>query len=184
MMSHRESIGLGYGAVAKSLHWLIVLLLVAQFAIAWTMPEIHRGVQPEGLIGFHLSFGTAILAIALVRVLWRLGNPVPLISDNVPRWQYRSAQATHVLLYLLIFVLPLLGWANASYRGWAIDVFGMVKLPPILPEGSVLGRECGDLHIWTSYVLLGVVGLHLAAALYHRLWLRDRVLSRMLPGGD
>jgi hypothetical protein len=65
MMSNRESIGPGYGAVAKSLHWLIVLLLVVQFAVAWTMPEIHRGVQPEGLIGIHVSFGMVILAFAL-----------------------------------------------------------------------------------------------------------------------
>jgi cytochrome b561 len=76
--------------------------------------------------------------------------------------------------------MPLFGWANASARGWAIDFFGVAQLPRILAESSSLGRALGDVHIWTSYVLLGLIALHVAAALYHRLWLRDRVLARVL----
>jgi cytochrome b561 len=173
----RES---GYGGVAKSLHWLIMLLLVVQFALAWTMPEIHRGTRPETLINLHLSVGTLILLMALLRLAWRVSHPVPLVTDNVPRWQHRSAQASHGLLYLLLLLMPLLGWANASARGWTIDFFGVAALPPLLPQNSPLGRELGDVHIWTSYVLLGLVGLHVAAALYHHFWLGDRVLRRML----
>jgi cytochrome b561 len=173
----------GYGEVAKSLHWLIVLLLVAQFALAWTMPEIHRGTRPETLINLHLSVGTVILLVALFRLAWRLRFPVPLLADDVPRWQHRAAQASHGLLYLLLLLMPLLGWANASARGWRIDFFGVTALPPLLPENSPLGRALGDVHIWTSYVLLGLIGVHVAAALYHHFWLGDRVLRRMLWGG-
>ena len=57
-------VGSGYGPVAKSLYWLVVALLLVQFAIAWTMPGIHRGTRPDGLIGLHLSFGMTILAVA------------------------------------------------------------------------------------------------------------------------
>ena len=180
MLHERRAREPGYGDVAKSLHWLIVLLLVVQFALAWAMPEIHRGTKPETLINLHLSVGTVILLVALVRLAWRIAHPVPLVADNVPLWQQRAAQANHALLYLLLFLMPLLGWANASARGWAIDFFGVAQLPRILPQASPLGSALGDVHIWTSYVLLGLVGLHVAAALYHRLWLRDRVLGRML----
>jgi cytochrome b561 len=169
-----------YGGIAKALHWLTVTLLLAQFLVAWTMPEIHRGTQPERLIKLHLSFGVIILVVVSLRLLWRFGHPVPLIGDNVPLWQYRGAQATHALFYLLLLGLPLMGWANASARGWTIDLFGLATLPRLLPTDSPLGRALGDIHILTSYALLALVGLHLAAALYHRFWLRDRVLSRML----
>ncbi len=182
MLQERMAREPGYGRVAKSLHWFIVLLLVVQFALAWTMPEIHRGTRPETLINLHLSVGTVILLVALLRLAWRLRFPVPLVTDNVPRWQYRAAQASHGLLYLLLLLMPLLGWANASARGWRIDFFGVAALPPLLPQNSPLGRALGDVHIWTSYVLLGVIGLHVVAALYHHFWLGDRVLRRMLWG--
>jgi cytochrome b561 len=172
----------GYSGVAKALHWLIVASLIAQYTIAWTMPGIHRGTRPEGLIAVHLSLGILVLALVILQLLWRVGHPVPPGSDTMPAWQQRGAKAVHALLYLLLLLLPLMGWANACARGWTIRLFGLFALPPILPAGSPLGRQLGDIHIWTSYALLAVAGLHLAAALYHHLWLRDRVLWRMLPG--
>lgn len=184
MLEKRTAREPGYGGVAKALHWLILALLAMQFVIAWTMPAVRRGTQPETLINLHLSMGMLILAIVILRLLWRAGHPVPLDSDAIPLWQHRAAEATHALLYLLLLVLPLMGWVNAASRGWGIDLFGLVTLPPILPTASPLLRQFGQLHTITSYVLLGLVGLHVAAALYHHLWLRDRTLSRMLPQLD
>ncbi|HEV2303274.1 MAG TPA: cytochrome b/b6 domain-containing protein [Stellaceae bacterium] len=184
MLQRRVAREPGYGGVAKGLHWLIVGLLVAQFAVAWTMPAIRRGTQPEGLVGLHLSFGIAIMLLAALRLLWRLYRPVPLLADGVPWWQHRAAQLSHAALYALLFLLPILGWANASARGWKIAVFGLFDMPHIWPAGSAFGRaELGGIHVWGTYALLGLVGLHVLAALYHHLWLRDRVLSRMLPYG-
>lgn len=173
-----------YGSMAKMLHWLILGLLVAQYGVAWTMPEIHRGTQPDELISLHLSIGILILCLIVLRTIWRFSHPLPLIADNVPDWQRLAAQIVHGILYLLLVAMPLMGWANASARGWRMVFFGFVPLPPILPTGSPLGREFGDLHVLASYALLAFVGLHTAAALYHHFWLRDRVLLRMLPGGD
>lgn len=173
-----------YGSMAKMLHWLILGLLVAQYGVAWTMPEIHRGTQPDELISLHLSIGILILCLIVLRTIWRFSHPLPLIADNVPDWQRLAAQIVHGILYLLLVAMPLMGWANASARGWRMVFFGFVPLPPILPTGSPLGRELGDLHVLASYALLAFVGLHTAAALYHHFWLRDRVLLRMLPGGD
>jgi cytochrome b561 len=172
----------GYGGVAKMLHWLIVLLLIGQYAVAWTMPEVHRGTRPEGLIGIHLSLGLLVLVLAVLRLAWRIFRPVPLFGDTMPAWQYRGAQIVHALLYLLLVVLPLMGWANASARGWTIRFFGLFAVPRILPTDSPFGRRLGDIHMWTAYALLALIGLHLAAALHHHFWRRDRVLLRMLPG--
>ncbi|HUZ71631.1 MAG TPA: cytochrome b [Stellaceae bacterium] len=181
MENHESAAELGYGASAKSLHWLVVFLLAVQFALAWTMPDIDRGTKPEGLIAWHLGMGAVILVVAILRLLWNLARPVPLITENVPAWQSRAARATHVLLYVLLIALPLMGWANASARGWSVSLFGLVPLPLLLPVDSPLGRALGGVHAEAALVLLGLVGLHVAAAFYHHFLRRDAVLRRMLP---
>lgn len=181
MIEQKRATPPGYGIVAKSFHWLILVLLIAQYAIAWTMPHIGRGTQPGTLINLHLAIGVLVLALALARLAWRLVYPVPLIPDDTPRWQVRAAEALHGLLYLLIFATPISGWAAASMRGWPVDFFGLFNFPPWLAPSSLAG-PVGDLHTLCTDILLGAVGLHVLAALYHQLVLRDRVLLRMLPG--
>jgi cytochrome b561 len=171
-----------YGAIAKLLHWLVVFLVAAQFAVAWTMPAIHRGTKAEGLISAHLSLGASILAIVLVRLVWRLLKPVPLLTDNVPGWQQAAARLMHGLLYVLLVFVPVLGWANASARGFVVALFGLIPLPPLLAAGSDVGLALDNIHSLAAYAILALVGLHVLAALYHHLRLRDGVLRRMLPG--
>ena len=90
----------GYTGTAKTLHWLILALLIAQFIVAWTMPDIKRDTKPDTLINLHLSIGIIVLAVAVVRLAWRAsrGEPAPL--DGVPPWQVQSARVIHWLLYL------------------------------------------------------------------------------------
>jgi cytochrome b561 len=171
-----------YGLVTKLLHWLVLGLLAAQFAIAWTMPEVHRGTRPDGLIAWHLSLGTLIMLLIVIRVLWRLTHPAPPLPTQLPQWQQTLARLTHFLLYAILLVLPLLGWGNASSRGWDVRLFGIVPLPRLFAQGSHFGHELGDIHTVASYVLLGLVGLHSAAALYHHFVAKNRVLIGMLPG--
>ncbi|WP_448191332.1 cytochrome b [Azospirillum sp. sgz301742] len=184
MPLHRPDTGsefIGYTPVAVILHWTMVFLLVAQYAIAWTMPAIHRGTQPETLINLHLAVGTLILLLLVCRLAWRLSHPVPPPA-GLPGWQNLVSSLIHWLLYLLLVAVPVLGWMNASARGWRVTLFWVAPLPPLVAEGSPLGRSSGDVHVVLSYVLLGVAAVHVLAALYHRFVLRDAVLRRMLPG--
>jgi cytochrome b561 len=172
-----------YGATAKSLHWLIVALLTAQFILAWTMPHIGRNTVPETLINLHFSIGVLMLILVVLRLAWRLTHPAPPVLGTLPRWQRWAAQAVHWLLYLLLLIIPVLGWASASGRGFELSLFGLVPLPPIiLAAKSPQTGPLGDLHNYLStYALLGLVGLHVAGALYHHFALRDSTLRRMLP---
>jgi cytochrome b561 len=76
--------------------------------------------------------------------------------------------------------MPLLGWANASARGWKVMLFGAVPLPALSSTGSALGHQMGDIHQTVAIVLLVVIGLHVAGSLYHLLILRDRTVQRMI----
>ena len=171
-----------YSGTAKSLHWLILALLILQFIIAWTMPEIHRDTKPETLINLHFSIGVVILAVAIVRLGWRATHSEPPPQDGMPPWQLRSARVVHWLLYLLLFVVPILGWINASWRGFPVIVFGL-ELPKLIATRAPGWRWTGDVHsLLAEYGILTLVGLHVLAALYHYFIRRDGVLQRMLPG--
>lgn len=167
-----------YDSFARLLHWLVVLLLTAQYIVAWTMPGIHRGTRPVGLIVVHLDLGAVIIAVMLVRVVWRLVRKEPEVVEGTP-FTRSIAYLTHGLLYLLLIVQPVMGWVNASSRGWQVTLFG-VTLPSLAPTGSAFGHTLGDVHRLLAWVMLALIGLHVAAGLYHHFLLRDRVLRRMV----
>jgi cytochrome b561 len=173
----------GYTGTAKSLHWIILALLIVQFILAWTMPDIRRDTKPDTLINLHLSFGMLILGVAVIRLAWRLLQGEPEPADGLPPWQMQSARAIHWLLYVLLFVLPILGWVNASWRGFPVVLFGLFELPKLLATRAPGWAWTGDVHgLLANYALLALVGLHTAAALYHYFIRRDGVMQRMLPG--
>ncbi len=170
-----------YNNTARSLHWLIVVLLVIQFAVAWTMPDIHRDTKPVGLIAWHLAVGVVILLVMLVRLGWRAVSEVPPPPTGLPPSLRLLSRLTHFLLYAILIVLPLLGWINANARGWTVWLLGVIPLPTLVVAESSWGAEMGDVHQIVAYLLLGTAALHVLGALYHQFVLRDALLSRMLP---
>ena len=171
-----------YTGTAKFLHWTIVGLLIAQFIFAWTMPHIGRNTPVTTLISLHFTFGIMILAVAIVRLAWRVTHGAPAPEDGVPRWQTQSALVVHWLLYLVLFVNPILGLINASWRGMPVVMFGL-ELPKLIATRAPGWRWTGDVHVLSAnYGMLTLVGLHVAAALYHYFIRKDGVLQRMWPG--
>jgi len=173
-----------YTRTAIVLHWLTFALLVAQYTVGWTMPHIGRNTPVTTLISLHFSIGVLILGVIIVRLIWRTIHGEPAPEVGVPPWQVRSARVIHWLLYLLLAVVPLLGWINAAYRGMPITFFGLVDVPPLIGTRAAGWGWTGDIHVLVAeYAILPLVGLHVAAALYHYFIRRDRVLQRMLLGG-
>jgi cytochrome b561 len=172
----------GYTPTAKVLHWLVVLVLAIQYVVAWSMPHIGRNTTPDTLINLHFSFGMVIIALVGVRLAWRWTHPEPVPLDGLPVWQTASARLVHYLIYALLIAGPILGWINASFRGFDVTLFGLFRFPNLVAARAPGFAWTGDVHALASnYVLLPLVGLHIAAALYHALVRRDGVLARMLP---
>jgi cytochrome b561 len=173
--------GLHYGATAKTFHWAVAALLAVQFALGWLMPDIHRGMMPGSAMSAHISIGMTILALIVLRFLWRLSHPVAPES-TLPAWQRVSSELVHWLLYLAVLLTTVSGWFFASMRGWTIHLYGVVPLPHLVAEGSPLGRALGTWHETLTWVLLVLIGVHIGAALLHLFVYRDRLMQRMLPG--
>lgn len=168
-----------YSTGSKLLHWLILALLVIQYTLGWTMPDIHKGTVPSGLIAWHLSIGTLILLAVIIRLVWRWMTPIPPSPDSIPRVLQWLSRLTHFALYFILLILPFMGWANASARGWTVTLFGTIALPALVKTGSPFGRALGGIHGTTAIILLVVIGLHVCAAFYHQWVLRDGLLRRM-----
>lgn len=179
MAKAHESKRPAYDAVARTLHWLTALSVAMQFVIGWAMPEVHKDTPPVNLIAWHLGVGATVFTVMAIRVIWRLTHwPTP---DELPPIPSVVSRLTHLLLYAFLVLVPLLGWINASSRGWSVRLLGVAPYPALSTQGSAFGHQMGDVHGILAWVLFALIGLHLAAALYHRFVLKDHVLQRMLP---
>lgn len=171
---------LHYGTTAKAMHWTVVGLLILQYAIGWLMPNIKRGMNPGVGMTLHISIGSTILMLVVVRLAWRLTHPVAPESSLAP-WQRVTSEGVHWLLYVLVLLTTLSGWLFASARGWTISWFFMVRMPMLTTGDAQLVRAIDGLHQDFEWALLILIGLHVASAFLHLLYYRDGVMGRMLP---
>lgn len=143
------------------------------------MPDVHKDTQPVNLIAWHLGVGATLVTVMAIRVIWRLTHW--RTPDELPPLLSVVSRITHVLLYAALVLVPLLGWINASSRGWTVRLLGVVSYPALCKPGSAFGHAMGDVHGIPAWVLFALIGLHVVAALFHRFVLKDHVLQRMLP---
>ena len=168
-----------YSTVSLTLHWLTAALVVMQVLLI----NAHEANEDTRLfIDLHKSVGLTILVLTLARLAWRAANPAIPLPERAPRWQKLAARATHVLFYVLLLAMPLVGWAASSASGREINFFGLFEWP-LLPIGGGrdVARDLMDLHETAAKALYVLIALHVAGALKHHFIDRDNVLHRMLP---
>jgi cytochrome b561 len=171
-----------WGSVSKGLHWLIVLLIINQWWIAERAEEL-KGLAKLEALGTHKSFGMTILMLAVLRLLWRLVNPTPELTSETKPWERALARISHVLLYVLIFAMPLTGWMMSSAKNYPVSWFKLFQFPDLVAPAEQTFHQMLDLHHLLFKVLVGVALLHVAGALKHHFIDRNDVLKRMLPFG-
>lgn len=171
----------GYGAVAQLLHWTVVVLIVTQFTLALKAEDLPLGPAKITVLAQHKSFGMTIFALAMLRLIWRLLNPVPAMPETTVRWQRSVAHITHGALYALILITPLFGWMMSSARNFPVSWFGLFTLPDLVRQDQARYEFFHEAHEILALTLAGIAILHVAAALKHHFLDRDKVLRRMLP---
>lgn len=170
-----------WGAVSQCLHWLIALLIVAIAVIGLTMGDLPNSPRKVSVYALHKSLGLTVLALAALRLAWRLHAGAPTHLPGTPGWQRWAASATHVLLYALMFLMPLTGWLLNSAAGYPLQWFGLFNLPALAAENPYLREQAEALHETGFWLLLVLVLGHAGAALYHHAFQGDDTLRRMLP---
>jgi cytochrome b561 len=173
----------GFSPAARAFHWITAVLVLTTLPIGITMVNVPN-LGPAGDILFHLhrSIGVTVLLIAALRLLYRLRHPAPPLPAEMPGWQQAGAHATHGALYALLIVQPILGWiATSAYRA-PVLYFWMFELPPIWNQDRAFSEALFKVHMDIGILILALVLVHLAAALYHHFVLKDRILTGMVSG--
>jgi len=171
-----------YGPLPMLLHWVVVVLIIAQVALANVAEDLPDGIEKLAAISRHKSIGVLVLLLALVRIGWKLANPGPRLPAGLPAWQRRGAAASHGLLYLLLVLQPLSGWMMSSAKNYPVSFFGAFQLPGLVAPSEGAYEFAHEAHEILGTLLLVTALVHAAAALYHHFVLKDDVLRRMLPG--
>lgn len=170
-----------YSTLSITLHWVMVLLLIAVYAFINLADVYPKGSDARNLMKtWHFMLGLSVLALVLVRIVVNLVNAAPGIMPNPPAWQNLSAKAMHLALYALILGLPIAGWLILSARGQPIPFFGL-QLPSLLATNKELARNIQELHEAGGTIGYFLIGLHALAGLYHHYVAKDNTLLRMLP---
>lgn len=171
-----------WGWVSIGLHWLTLLAIAGLVLVGFLMQELPNSPTKIQVYGLHKSFGLTVLALTVLRLLWRLvaGTPAPV--PGTPRWQSFIAQATHGALYVILLAMPLSGWLYNSASGFPLKWFGLFSLPKLSGYDAGVKAFALAAHEWLFIALAVIVAVHAAAALKHHYLDRDATLSRMLPG--
>jgi cytochrome b561 len=176
-----------YGLVAVAFHWAVAALFIGQVILATQMTDLEEGAARTISFQWHQAIGVSILALAMLRLAWRLANPVPALPETLRSWEKRAARANHYALYAALFAVPLAGWALASAApdgaaAEALTNLGLPRLP--VPRSEAAAETMEAVHTTFAWLAVGLALVHIAAALRHHFWLKDDVLRRMLrPGG-
>jgi cytochrome b561 len=168
-----------YSTGSIAMHWLTVVCFVGIYAainLADLYPKDSAG--RTFLRDMHFSLGLLVFVFVWMRIVLRVLGTTPSIVPAPPAWQEKLGKALHGFLYLLMMLMPLIGWAVLSARGRAIPFFGL-NLPPLLGEDKELGRQIMGYHELGGNLGYFLIGGHAAAALFHHYFVKDNTLRRM-----
>ncbi len=178
-----------YSAVAVALHWMMALMMIANLVSGLRLEDLldseiaSEVASGRFLVGLHKSLGLTVLALTLVRLGWRLGHTPPPLPGHMTPLERLLSKISHGGFYALMLALPLSGWAFVSTAKTLrpLPWFGLFEVPKLpLPRGLYgLAREG---HEVMGFVMIGLVLLHVLAALKHQFFDRDRLLARMWFG--
>ena len=169
-----------YTKVAIWLHWLIGLAVIANIGLAMLTEDMPRETH-RAAMDVHKALGITILALTILRILWRLGHKPPPLPAATPAWQRPLSKIVHFLFYALLILLPLSGWVWMSAADRPIDFFGLTTIPTIVAPNEGLADVMHDRHEILGLAMLALAAVHILAALKHQFVDRTGLMGRMNP---
>jgi cytochrome b561 len=170
-----------YGAVARTFHWLTVVLVLLGWMLGQFGDVFPRGPARAAGLFVHMSAGLTVVTLLVFRLLWRFGNPRPP-AEVTPLgvWGDRAATFAHWLLYALLLATPIAGIVLQFARGNPVPIFGLFAIASPWAADRAFARSVAGVHETLANALVILALLHGAAALFHHFVFRDRTLKRML----
>jgi cytochrome b561 len=174
-----ESYQQGYSGFAKSLHWIVALLVLTAIPVGIIMGEIEK--PPFNLYNFHKSLGVAVLLLMTIRLIYRIVHGAPP-EPNIPAFYRYAGKATHWALYFLLFLTPISGAIANMYYGATTPFFGLFEIQPFFVKNEDTANFIFARHKIMGFTVGMLAIMHIGAGLFHYFIRKDGVLQRMLPG--
>lgn len=179
MAPDRSAESEGFTGFARFLHWTMAVMVLVMLFIGVSMVSSISAYH--ALLAVHRPLGIAILLFVLIRLGYRVRHRPPEHPASMHRLDHLAATTSEYLLYALLVVQPLVGWATVSASGTPIVLAGSLRLPPIAPTSPSLYATLHQTHVVLAYLLFFVFLAHLIGVLLHALVLRDGIFERMTP---
>ncbi len=158
-----------YNLVAKILHWVMALMIISLLAVGIYMHELPKedALKPTLYI-LHKASGMVVLFLVLVRLLWRLTHKPPSLN-RYSSLVKKAATISHFALYVLMFAIPLSGFLMSTAGGHAVSFYGLFEFPLLFDKNKSLGEIFSETHEILAFLMMGILLLHVAGAIKHRL---------------
>jgi len=170
-----------YTKTAKSLHWLMAILIFGLLALGLYMSDLPLSPDKLKLYSWHKWAGVTAFLLVGLRLVWRFTHRPPELPASMPKPMQLAAHGGHLVLYILMIAIPLTGWLMSSAKGFQTVYFGVLPIPDLLAKDKELGNVLADVHAYLNYFLIAVLAGHIGAALKHHFIDKDDILTRMLP---
>ena len=168
-----------FTVLMRVLHWLMAAMVLTMLGIGVAM--VASLGDYHCLVSIHRPLGIVILILVVIRFVNRQFSTLPPFPATMSSQERFVAHASEILLYTLLFVLPLVGWGMLSAARFPIVLYGPLHLPPILPHSVMLYAFLRKTHTVLAYLLFLAFLAHFGAVLFHTLVVRDALFSRMAP---
>jgi cytochrome b561 len=171
-----------YNPLAQALHWLTAVFALAVLPLAWVAVSLSASELKGSMFTLHKSVGLTILAIVVVRIVWRMIHPAPA-DPAAPKALEVIARTNHWLLYAIFLIMPISGYLLSALSGRSTAYFWLFTIPGF-EKNEGLQKTFEAIHVFGQYAVYLLVLLHIVGTVWHLVVRRDGLLERMLPVQD
>ena len=166
-----------YGVISKVLHWLSAILLLVQIPLGFYLVDLDFGEERISLENIHVILGLIIFYIVIIRLVNKILNPTPKLDPSIFKGQVFLAKMNHILLYLAILSITISGILKKLFNGESLVIF-FKEIQ--IKENFELADQFYNIHIFSNYVILFLIVIHLVAVIVHKLFFKDNLLKKIL----
>ena len=166
-----------YGLISKFLHWVSAILLLVQIPLGFYLVDLDFGTERINIENIHVVIGLSIFYLVIFRLIYKIINPTPKLDPSIFKGQKFLAKLNHLLLYVTILSITISGILKKLFNGETLTIiFKKIRIQ----DNFKLGELFYDIHIFSNYLMIALIIIHLMAVIIHKLFFDDNLLKKIL----